>query len=154
MKKEKTKLMIWAVVALVFGFIIGMVLTNVTIGSAITIKNSSYENLRYEDVFTTDFKIKEAIPVTIANKLIIEKFGTKNVLSTANDSPTLCGLPDGSSDCTCGGNGFSCPCHNGCMIGGTYVDEDGVEWVVPGTVFTTCADWSSGFPTFPTETNK
>lgn len=53
MKKENSKLIIWGVVALVVGFIIGMVLTNVTIGNAarsivsghtVLVKNVDEEN--------------------------------------------------------------------------------------------------------------
>ncbi|HOZ36003.1 MAG TPA: hypothetical protein PLK55_03400 [archaeon] len=62
MKKENTKIMLWAVVALVLGIVIGAVITNATIGNAksiytqdknITAKtlnpNPEFYNLSYED---------------------------------------------------------------------------------------------------------
>lgn len=154
-KKENTKLMIGIVAALCVGFIIGLVITGVVVGNTIKSINAQnkYENLTYEDVFSDDFKIKIAVPLDIAAKLLIDKFGA-NVLTVNDGSADLCELPDGGTSCTCGSNGFVCPCHNSCMIGGTYTDEDGGVWVVPGTIFTTCADWSTGWPNFPNETNK
>ncbi|HOW29773.1 MAG TPA: hypothetical protein PK685_03855 [archaeon] len=41
MKNDKTKLIIWAVVALVIGVIIGMIITNVTTGNAKKIESSN-----------------------------------------------------------------------------------------------------------------
>ena len=43
-KNEKTKLIIWAVVALVIGVIIGMIITNVTTGNANKINQENIYN--------------------------------------------------------------------------------------------------------------
>jgi len=43
MKSEKTKLIIWALVALVIGVIIGMIITNATTGNAAKIRSAQNE---------------------------------------------------------------------------------------------------------------
>lgn len=54
MKNEKTKLIIWAVVALVIGVIIGMIITNATTGNAKLVSRN--DNLKYKNtIFISEF---------------------------------------------------------------------------------------------------
>ncbi|MFA5746220.1 MAG: hypothetical protein WCX82_00190 [archaeon] len=49
MKNEKTKLIIWAVVALVIGVIIGLLLTNVVSGNTTKVMNTKFNKNPFND---------------------------------------------------------------------------------------------------------
>ena len=68
MKKEKTKLIIWALVALVIGVVIGLLIINVTTGNATKVN-------RYLNSITTKTLIGEKLYDTQTGDVILTKEG-------------------------------------------------------------------------------